>query len=122
MYSPLAVNVYFDSGIDAVLVLMATGSGVAIVFTNADVLAEVFSFTTTSVAIFFGDAYVLAVGTVVSTGRAGLRGESLSSIFPSSALDGDTLVSLDFSGFGTLLVPVGRRKDAERDSVDVVSW
>lgn len=119
---PLAVNVYVNSGVDAVLVLMAADSGEAVVLTNADVLADVLcSSTTTSVAVFFGDAYVLAVGTVVSTGRAGLRVVSLSSIFPSSALDGYTLVSLDLSCFGTLLVPVGRRKDAERDSAEAVS-
>lgn len=41
---------------------------------------------------------------------------SLWSIFPSSALDSDLLVSRDFS-LGSLLVPVGGGEDAERDSV-----
>jgi hypothetical protein len=62
-----------------------------------------------------GDVDVLLV-----TGRAGLLGWWWLLTFPSSALDRYLLLSLDL--FGLLVVFVGRRKDAERDSVGRVSW
>jgi hypothetical protein len=92
------------------------------VYTSIDVLliagwSEVMAF-------FFGDADVLAVMLFVSTGRGrdwdwdwGLVGAvAVLSIFPSSALNGHTLFSLDFSGGRSLFVPVSGRKDAERDT------
>jgi len=56
-----------------------------------------------TVAVFFGDADVLAIA-VLATGRSWLGGELLFLICPSSALDRDTLVRLDLSGLGSLLV------------------
>ena len=105
LYSPVAVDVDFHTGIDAFLVLMAADSGVAVFFSHADI--DILALTAAgavAVAVFLSDADVLAVA-VVSTGRA-LGGISLTSIFPSSAFNSDSLVSLDFSGFGNLLVPV----------------
>jgi len=68
-----------------------------------------------TVAVVLGDADVLAKA-FVSTGRAGLRcGDVLTSIFPSSALDRDSLFGLDLSGGGSLLVLVCGGEDAERD-------
>jgi hypothetical protein len=61
-----------------------------------------------------GDADVL-VDVLLVTGRAGLLGWWWLLTFPSSALDRYLLLSLDL--FGLLVVFVGRRKDAERDSV-----
>jgi hypothetical protein len=61
-----------------------------------------------------GDADVLAEVLLV-TGRAGLLGWWWLLTFPSSALDRYLLLSLDL--YGRLVVFVGRRKDAERDSV-----
>jgi hypothetical protein len=66
-----------------------------------------------------GDADVL-VDVLLVTGRAGLLGWWWLLTFPSSALDRYLLLSLDL--FGLLVVFVGRRKDAERDSVGRVSW
>jgi hypothetical protein len=60
-----------------------------------------------------GDADVL-VDVLLVTGRAGLLGWWWLLTFPSSALDRYLLFSLDL--YGRLVVSVGRRKDAERDS------
>jgi hypothetical protein len=65
-----------------------------------------------------GDADVLAEVLLV-TGRAGLLGWWWLLTFPSSALDRYLLLSLDL--YGRLVVFVGRRKDAERDSVGALA-
>lgn len=103
----LAVSLAFDvdlyARVDVLLLLIAADACVADVF--ADILTS--ASAGCAVAVFFGDADVLAEA-VVSTGRGGLLRdlEFLTSIFPSSALDSDSLVSLDFGGFGSLLVLV----------------
>ena len=51
------------------------------------------------------DADVFAIA-VVLTGRAGLVGSSITLTFPSSALNRNSLVSLDFGGLRSLLAPV----------------
>lgn len=90
-----ALNVNLYTRVDTFPVLIAANSGEAVVFTYADVNVDVFASP--------------SVVSIVSTGSLS------SSIFPSSVLNGDTLVSLDFGDFGSLLVPVCGRKDAERD-------
>lgn len=95
------IDVYVD-----VALVWASCSRV-LLLVDADVLTSAAS----AIPIFLCDADVFAVA-VVSTGRA-LR--SVVSIFPSSALDRNSLVNLDFSG-GSLLVPVSGGEDAERDS------
>jgi hypothetical protein len=109
-YLPLSVN--FHTSVATV--------GVAVLLSDADVLLATHT-ASWSAAVFFSDADVLACVAVVTTGRA-LLGVSITLTFPSSALDSYTLVSLDFGGVGSLLVvPVGRRKDAERDSVVILA-
>lgn len=80
---PLAVDV--DVYVDVAGVLASCSRVLLLV--NADVLA---SAAASAISVFFGDADVF-----VSTGRAWRR--SVLSIFPSSALDSDLLVSLDLS-------------------------
>jgi hypothetical protein len=70
-------------------------------------------------AVVFSDADVL-VDVLLVTGRAGLLGWWWLLTFPSSALDRYLLLSLDL--FGLLVVFVGRRKDAERDSASASVW
>lgn len=99
---PLAVNVYLYTSVDTVLLLVASKALIAVVLCDADILTPVV--LTRTVAVFFGDADVFAVA-VVSTGRrAGLRVVSLTSIFPSSAFNSYSLVSLDFGGRLLILV------------------
>jgi hypothetical protein len=90
---------------------------VAVLFGHTDVLL---SSPARATAVFFSDADFFA-GVAVVTSFGALLGESVSNTFPFSALDRDTLVSLDFGGFRSLLVPVCRRKDAERDSMTRIS-
>lgn len=98
----LAVNVNLYASVD---VLLVAADALVAVF-NANVFTSVSS-SCGAVAVFFGDADVFAVA-VVSTGRALLLlSIAVLSVFPSSALNSYTLVSLDFSGLGSLLVPVG---------------
>ena len=101
------------AGVEAVLTAFFEAVLAAVVgLVDADVL---FSAETSWAAavVFSCDADVLADGLLV-TGRAGLLGWWLLLTFPSSALDRYFLLSLDL--FGLLVVFVGRRKDAERDS------
>lgn len=87
----------------------------AVVLKDADFLFSADASGTLALTVVFsgGDADVLADALLV-TGRAGLLGLRLLLLFPSSALDRYLLFSLDL--FGLLVVFVGRRKDAERDS------
>lgn len=102
--SPLSIN--FNASVAAI--------GVAVVCGNADVLLSPHAPWTVAVAL--ADADVFTRVAVVSTGRALLVSAIFAELFPSSALDGDTLVALDLGGLdGSLLVLVGRREDAERD-------
>jgi hypothetical protein len=76
---------------------------VAILLSYADILL---SSPTRATAIFFGNADVLACVTVV-TSRWALLGVSITNTFPFSALNRDSLVSLDFGGLRSrLLVPI----------------
>lgn len=93
---PLSIDLY--AGVATVCV--------AVVLGDADVLLSSHTVWAVAAALSISDADVFTRVAVVTTGRAGLVGESISLTFPSSALDRDTLVSLDFGGVGSLLVPV----------------
>lgn len=86
-----------------------------LVLVDADVLLSSHRVSST-IAVFLSDADVLAVS-IFLTGRAGLVRILLLLTFPSSALDCDVLFRLDLGGLFSLFVLIGRRKDAERDSV-----
>lgn len=113
----LVVEAVFGAGVEAVLTAFfeaVFAAGVAtVVLKDADFLFSADTSGTATVVFSGGDADVLADALLV-TGRAGLLGLRLLLLFPSSALDRYLLLSLDL--FGLLVVFVGRRKDAERDS------
>jgi hypothetical protein len=113
----LVVEAVLGTGVEAVLTALfetVLAAGVAaVVLVNADFLFSADASGTATVFLSGGDADVLADALLV-TGRAGLLGLRLLLLFPSSALDCYLLLSLDL--FGLLVVSVGRRKDAERDS------
>lgn len=115
----LVVEAVLGAGVEAVLTaffeaVLAAGVA-AVVLKDADFLFSADAGgTATLTVVFSGDADVLADALLV-TGRAGLLGLRLLLLFPSSALDRYLLFSLD-DLFGLLVVFVGRRKDAERDS------
>ena len=113
----LVVEAVFGAGVEAVLTAFfeaVFAAGVAtVVLKDADFLFSADTSGTATVVFSGGDADVLADALLV-TGRAGLLGLRLLLLFPSSALDCYLLLSLDL--FGLLVVFVGRRKDAERDS------
>lgn len=115
----LVVEAVLGAGVEAVLTAFfeaVLAAGVAtVVLKDADFLFSADAGGTATLAVVFsGDADVLADALLV-TGRAGLLGLRLLLLFPSSALDRYLLFSLD-DLFGLLVVFVGRRKDAERDS------
>lgn len=119
----LVVEAVLGAGVEAVLtaffeaVLAAVVA--VVVLEDADFLFSAdASGTATVVFLGGGDADVLADALLV-TGRAGLLGLRLLLLFPSSALDRYLLLSLDL--LGLLVVFVGRRKDAERDSGRVLA-
>jgi len=92
--------------------------GVTVVLVHADLLFS--PHTCGTVSVFFGDADVLAGVAVVAAGRVVVRSSDSFHTIPFSALDSRSLLSLDFGGFGSLLlVLVGTREDAERDTVGV---
>ena len=116
----LVVEAVLGAGVEAVLTaffeaVLAAGVA-AVVLKDADFLFSADASGTLALTVVFsgGDADVLADALLV-TGRAGLLGLRLLLLFPSSALDRYLLFSLD-DLFGLLVVFVGRRKDAERDS------
>ena len=88
---------------------------VAVLFGDADVLLSPHTAGAAALSVGLSDADVLPGVPVVTTGRAGLLGVSITLTFPSSALNRNTFVSLDFGALRSLLVPVRGRKDAERD-------
>ena len=113
----LVVEAVLGAGVEAVLTaffeaVLAAGVA-AVVLKDADFLFSADASGTATVVFSGGDADVLADALLV-TGRAGLLGLRLLLLFPSSALDRYLLFSLDL--LGLLVVFVGRRKDAERDS------
>ena len=102
------------AGVEAVLTAFFEAVLAAVVgLVDADILFLGEASWAAAVVFSGGDADVLADALLV-TGRAGLLGLRLLLLFPSSALDRYLLFSLDL--FGLLVVFVGRRKDAERDS------
>ena len=115
----LVVEAVLGAGVEAVLTAFfeaVFAAGVAtVVLKDADFLFSADASGTLALTVVFsgGDADVLADALLV-TGRAGLLGLRLLLLFPSSALDRYLLFSLDL--LGLLVVFVGRRKDAERDS------
>ena len=115
----LVVEAVLGAGVEAVLTAFLEAvfaAGVAtVVLKDADFLFSADASGTLALTVVFsgGDADVLADALLV-TGRAGLLGLRLLLLFPSSALDRYLLFSLDL--LGLLVVFVGRRKDAERDS------
>lgn len=74
----------------------------AVLFSDTDLLLSSPSW---AALIFLSDADVFARVAVVTLIRA-LLGVSITNTFPFSALSRDTLVSLDFGGLRSLLVPV----------------
>ena len=80
-----------------------TAVDVAVVLSNADVLFSPPATRAAALSVFFSDADIFAGVAVVTAGLL----VSITSIFPFSALNRDSLVSLDFGGLGSLLVPVG---------------
>lgn len=119
----LVVEAVLGAGVEAVLTAFLEAvfaAGVAtVVLKDADFLFSADASGTLALTVVFsgGDADVLADALLV-TGRAGLLGLRLLLLFPSSALDRYLLFSLDL--LGLLVVFVGRRKDAERDSERVL--
>lgn len=109
----------FDINLDTVVGKTA-GTGVLVVGGDVDVLASLFRAALE--AVLLADADFLTRETVFATWLL----SRFRSLFPSSALDSHTFLSLDFSRLGGLVVSVGRGKDAERDSVRllvlVVRW
>ena len=103
--------------VEAVLTAFFEAVVAAIVVVNADFLFSADASGTAMVVFSGSDADVLTDALLV-TGRAGLLGLRLMLLFPSSALDCYLLLSLDL--LGLLVVSVGRRKDAERDSAMVL--
>lgn len=90
MNSPILLGIS-HANVDVLLLASSPTSAALILLSNADVLLGV---------------RVLLVEAVTT--------------FPSSALDSYSLVSLYLGGIRSLLVPVGRGKDAERDTVGVL--
>lgn len=111
------------AGVEAVLTAFFEAVLAAVVgLVDADILFLGEASWAAAVVFSGGDADVLAEVLLV-TGRAGLLGWWWLLTFPSSALDRYLLLSLDL--YGRLVVFVGRRKDAERDSVGALagcSW
>jgi hypothetical protein len=102
------------AGVEAVLTAFFEAVLAAVVgLVDADILFLAEASWTAAVVFSGGDADVL-VDVLLVTGRAGLLGWWWLLTFPSSALDRYLLFSLDL--YGRLVVSVGRRKDAERDS------
>jgi hypothetical protein len=111
----VVVVLVLAAGVEAVLTAFFEAVLAAVVgLVDADILFSDGASWAAAVLFSGGDADVLADGLLV-TGRAGLLGWWWLLTFPSSALDRYLLLSLDL--FGLLVVFVGRRKDAERDSV-----
>jgi hypothetical protein len=103
------------AGVKTVLTAFFEAALAAVVgLVDADILFLGEASWAAAVVFSGGDADVLAEVLLV-TGRAGLLGWWWLLTFPSSALDRYLLLSLDL--YGRLVVFVGRRKDAERDSV-----
>lgn len=113
----LVVEAVLGAGLEAVVTALFEAVVAAVVLEDADFLFSADASGTAAVVFGRSDADVLADALLV-TGRAGLLGLRLLLLFPSSALDCYLLLSLDL--FGLLVVLVGRWKDAERDSVDVL--
>jgi len=106
------------AGVETVLTTFFEAVLTAVVgLVDADILFSAVS--SWAAAIVFSDADVL-VDVLLVTGRAGLLGWWWLLTFPSSALDRYLLLSLDL--FGLLVVFVGRRKDAERDSASTSAF
>lgn len=105
-----------EARVETLLFTAVLETGVAtVVLVDTDVLFLGHAYGLRATAVVLGDADVFAEAFFV-TGRGGFLGSSWWLLtFPSSALDRDLLFSLDL--FGLLGVFVGRRKDAERDSV-----
>jgi hypothetical protein len=102
------------AGVEAVFTAFFEAVLAAVVgLVDADILFLAEASWTAAVVFSGGDADVL-VDVLLVTGRAGLLGWWWLLTFPSSALDRYLLFSLDL--YGRLVVSVGRRKDAERDS------
>jgi hypothetical protein len=107
------------AGVEAVLTAFFEAVLAAVVgLVDADILFLGEASWAAAVVFSGGDADVLAEVLLV-TGRAGLLGWWWLLTFPSSALDRYLLLSLDL--YGRLVVFVGRRKDAERDSVGALA-
>ena len=115
----VSLDVNVDTGVvavlEAVLETVLAAEVATVVLVDADVFLS--AHTGGTAAVVLCDADVL---TELVTGRAGLLLGWLLLTFPSSALDLYVLFSLDL--FGLLVVLVGRRKDAERDSEDGLAW
>lgn len=105
------VDAGVNAGVEAVVAAVLEAVLAAVVLVHADVLFS--AHAGGAAAVVLGDADVFAEAFFV-TGRAGWLLGWLLLTFPSSALDLYVLFSLDL--FGLLVVLVGRRKDAERDS------
>jgi hypothetical protein len=118
----LVVEAVLCAGVEAVLTAFfeafLAAVVAAVVLEDADFLFSAYASGTATVVFSGGDADVLT-DVLLVTGRAGLLGMRLMLTFPSSALDRYLLLSLDL--FGLLVVFVGRRKDAERDSGRVLA-
>lgn len=125
----LAVNVNVNTAVNTVVEAVVAGGLETLVVAlltavvEAGVVATVVLVDTNvlflghacrATAVVLSDADVFAEAFFV-TGRGGFLGSWWLLTFPSSALDRSLLFSLDL--FGLLVVFVGRRKDAERDSV-----
>ena len=109
------VTLVLAARVEAVLTAFFEAVLAAVVgLVDADILFSAEASWAAAVVFSGGDADVLADGLLV-TGRAGLLGWWWLLTFPSSAFDRYFLLSLDL--FSLLGVFVGRRKDAERDSV-----
>lgn len=106
------VDAGVNAGVEAVVAAVLEAVLAAVVLVHADVLFS--AHAGGAAAVVLGDADVFAEAFFV-TGRAGWLLGWLLLTFPSSALDRDVLFSLDLLGLLSILV--GRRKDAERDSV-----
>lgn len=115
----VSLDVNVDTGVvavlEAVLETVLAAEVATVVLVDADVFLSAHAGGTATVVLC--DADVL---TKLVTGRAGLLLGWLLLTFPSSALDLYVLFSLDL--FGLLVVLVGRRKDAERDSAGGLAW
>lgn len=114
----VSLDVDVDTGVvavlGAVLETVFAAEVATVVLVDVDVFLSAHAGGTAAVVLC--DADVL---TELVTGRAGLLLGWWLLTFPSSALDLYVLLSLDL--FGLLVILVGRRKDAERDSAGALA-